>query len=95
MRELRTTLMALLLMVALAACGDEEPPEDRIEIQMGSTPDWVIEVAGVADAIEAQPEATDSILVAHDMTRAELDSLLYVIAEDTVLIATYRDARDR
>lgn len=99
MTELRSTLTALLLIAAVAACGDApdqaDQAEDRIEIRTEEVPEWVIEVAVVADEIEAQPAAADSILIAHDMSRDQLDSLLYVIAEDTILIAAYRDARDR
>ena len=97
MTQLRSILTALLLAAAVAACGDapDQADEDRIEIRTEEIPEWVIEVAVVADEIEARPAAADSILIAHDMTRAELDSLLYVIAEDTILIGAYRDARDR
>lgn len=39
--------------------------------------------------------AADSILAAHDMSRARLDSLLYRIAGDPALTEAYQAARNR
>lgn len=58
-------------------------------------PAWVDSVAAVANALEARPEAVDSVLAAHDMRRTRLDSLLYEIAEDPALTAAYREVRGR
>ena len=98
------TGLAVVLTLGLAACGDA--PEQAESDAYGAygepdatetqpVPAWVGEVAVVANAIEARPSAADSILEAHEMTRATLDSLLYEVAEDPVLTAAYREARDR
>lgn len=88
MRASRAVLISMMV-VAIAACGDtaDQPGEEE------AVPTWVTDVAAVADAVEAQPAAADSILRAHDMTRATLDSLLYEIAADPTLTAAYQDAR--
>ena len=93
--------LAMVVAMGLAACGDApEQTESDPYGEPGATetqpvPAWVGEVAVVANAIEARPSAVDSILEAHEMTRATLDSLLYEVAEDPVLTAAYREARDR
>ncbi|MGK7312814.1 MAG: hypothetical protein ACN0LA_11305 [Candidatus Longimicrobiales bacterium M2_2A_002] len=93
--------LAVVLTLGLAACGDApEQAESDAYGEPGATetqpvPAWVGEVAVVANAIEARPSAVDSILEAHEMTRATLDSLLYEVAEDPALTAAYREARDR
>lgn len=99
MKRIRSGLTALALTMALAACGDA-PREAGEETGEGEpmaapVPAWVGEVAGVANAIEARPAAADSILDAHEMTRATLDSLLYEVAADPALTAAYREARNR
>ncbi|MDX1674876.1 MAG: hypothetical protein R3314_08790 [Longimicrobiales bacterium] len=97
MKELRRAGLVLLLGIAVGACGDapEEAGPGTAEAEAEAVPAWVGEVAVVANAIEARPMAVDSILAAHEMTRATLDSLLYEIAEDPTLTAAYREARDR
>lgn len=96
MRHLRNVLAVLVLVAAVTACGDA-PPEAGSEAagETAVVPEWVTEVAVVANAIEARPGAADSILEAHAMTRSRLDSLLYEIAEDPVLTGAYREARGR
>ena len=95
MMRLREMLAALVL-IGLIACADtaEEAPMDEAP-ERDEVPAWVADVAAVANAIEARPMAVDSILEAHEMTRARLDSLLYEVAQDPVLTAAYREARDR
>lgn len=46
----------------------------------------------VARAIRANPAAADSILAAHGLTRAGLDSLMYEIAADSALARAYTEA---
>jgi hypothetical protein len=45
-----------------------------------------------AQAMQAKPTATDSILGAHGLTRAGFDSLMYDVAADPALARTYADA---
>lgn len=49
--------------------------------------------ATVARAIDAAPTKVDSILTAHGLTRAGLDSLMYAIAADSAKTAAYSAAR--
>ena len=97
MRATRT-VPTLILLAGLVACGDapDQPAdaESAVDTAMGeAVPTWVAEVAAVANAIEAQPAAADSILGAHEMTRMAFDSLLYEIAADPTLTAAYQEAR--
>ncbi len=46
----------------------------------------------VAHAIRANPAATDSILAAHRLTRAGLDSLMYEVASDSAMARAYGEA---
>jgi hypothetical protein len=89
-------LMPILALLAMfTACGEtaDRPAEtDRLP-DAEPVPEWVSHVAAVADAIEARPIAVDSILQAHDMTRAVFDSLLYEVAADPTLTAAYEEAR--
>lgn len=92
MSDLRWALLAVVLL----ACGDapeqtdREPAADAVPV-----PEWVDDVAAVANAIEARPGAIDSILQANDMTREQLDSLLYEVAADQTLTQAYQTARGR
>ncbi|NIQ27522.1 MAG: hypothetical protein GTN88_13855 [Gammaproteobacteria bacterium] len=52
-------------------------------------------MAAVANAIERQPAAADSILEANAMTRAQFDSLLYAIAADRELSERFEGLRTR
>lgn len=46
----------------------------------------------VARAIRAMPDAADSILAAHGLTRSGLDSLMFAIAADSALARAYAEA---
>lgn len=52
----------------------------------------VARAVAVAQAVRAQPNAADSILAAHGLTRDEFDSLMYDIAADSALAGTYAEA---
>lgn len=89
MNDIRWALLPLMLF----ACGEapeQEPAADTVVVA-----EWVDDVAAVADAIEARPGAIDSILQANDMTREQLDSLLYEVAADPTLTQAYQRARGR
>lgn len=92
MSHLRWALLAMVLL----ACGDApEQTEGEPAADTMAVPEWVDEVAAVANAIEARPGASDSILQANDMTREQLDSLLYEVAADPTLTQAYQAARGR
>jgi len=76
---------ALLL---AAACGRPEGGAAGGTSEMPA----VDRAVAVARAIQAHPTAADSILAAHDLTRAELDALMYDIAADSALARAYTAA---
>lgn len=91
-------VMVLAMVTAVSACGDapDQPATSGDESSdAAAVPTWVEDVAAVANAIEAQPAAADSILAAHDMTRVTFDSLIYEVAADSALTAAYEQARRR
>lgn len=62
-------------------------------VQQAVVPADVQLAATVARAIDAAPTKVDSILTAHGLTRAGLDSLMYAIAADSAKTAAYSAAR--
>jgi hypothetical protein len=85
----------------VAACGGGGSGGKPAEQQQASTPaaeqaalpaDVQLAVT-VARAIDAAPAQGDSILSAHGLTRAGLDSLMYAIAADSAKTAAYAAAR--
>lgn len=94
--------IALALTVALAACGEAQRGEVEetaaaaaARVEGAAATAWVDQMAAVANAIERQPAAADSILNANAMTRAKFDSLLYVIAADSGLSERFEGLRTR
>ncbi len=92
--------IAVALVVALATCGEAQREEveeaaatTAAQVEGAAATAWVDQMAAVANAIERQPTAADSILAANEMTRAKFDSLLYVIAADSELSARFEGLR--
>lgn len=79
----------------LAGCGGPEQavPGASTGAPLGapteSQPDPAI---AVAQAIRANPAGTDSILVAHGLTRDGFDSLMYDVAADAQRARAYAEA---
>lgn len=79
-----------------AACG--RPGGETAEAAEASTAPAssartsVDQAVATAKAIQAKPSATDSILAAHGLTHAGLDSLMYDIAADPALARAYTEA---
>jgi len=78
----------------LVGCGTEQQAETEAApaAEAGALPPAVARAVAVARGIEANPAAADSILAAHGLTAAGLDSLMYTIAEDSALAAAYTNA---
>jgi hypothetical protein len=85
----------------IAACGRSGGGSRAPEQHTSATPaaeqtappaDVQLAVA-VAQAISAAPTKVDSILSAHGLTHAGLDSLMYTIAADSAKAAAYTAAR--
>jgi hypothetical protein len=80
-----------LILVLTGACSP--PAEEFTAVDRGSAVMMPVDRAiAVARAIQAAPAAADSILEAHGLTRAGLDSLLYAIAADSTLARAYTEA---
>lgn len=86
-------LMAAGLLVT--ACNTEQQQaqtETATTTQAEALPPEVARAVAVARGIDAEPAAADSVLAANGLTRAGLDSLMYVIAADSALSAAYTRA---
>jgi hypothetical protein len=89
--------------IALAACrkADREagnPAQDTAQSAAApaspaaSLPPDVALAVEIARAVQANPSAADSVLAAHRLSRAGLDSLVYAIAADSAKAAAYSAA---
>ncbi len=85
--------------ILAAACGrpggQAAEAAEAADVATAAAPAAVTSVdraVATAKAIQATPSATDSILAAHGLTRAGLDSLMYEIAADPALARAYTDA---
>jgi hypothetical protein len=94
----RKLVPCLPVLIAVSACQPAKPPADTTQAQPPAAaapadlPSDVALAVTVARAVEANPAATDSILAAHGLTRAGLDSLIFAIAADSAKAAVYSDA---
>ena len=95
-----TNQMLMLACVAslIAACGGgSKAPEQQSSApptaEQTMPPADVQLAVAVAQAIDAAPTQVDSILAAHSLTRAGLDSLMYTIAADSAKAAAYAATR--
>lgn len=81
----------------IAACGrsggGSKAPEQHTSATPAAPPADVQLAVAVAQAISAAPTKVDSILSAHGLTHAGLDSLMYTIAADSAKAAAYTAAR--
>lgn len=97
-----------LLVALAAGCGGAEAPAAEDAEDQAAAAAWASEgrdaariVVSLADldrgvtvarAIRATPDAADSILAAHGLTRSGLDSLMFAIAADSALSRAYAEA---
>lgn len=94
----RRLIVVPMMLAALGACGgadrEETPAADSAAAPVAASPrDADVELAVmVYRGIEASPGAVDSVLAAHGVTEAGLDSLMYRIASDSARAAAYARA---
>ena len=92
-------LMLAYSVSLIAACGrgGSKAPEQHTSAtpatEQTAVPADVQLAVAVAQAISAAPTKVDSILSAHGLTHAGLDSLMYTIAADSAKTAAYTAAR--
>lgn len=86
----------LLLAATGCARGGEQPDAaGAAAAATASTADRALTAAALANAIAANPMATDSILSAAGYTPDSFQQLMYEIAADSAMSAAYAAARDR
>ena len=85
---------AALLLVAVG-CGRGGEKTDTTVVVATSAADRAVAAAAVANAIVGDPTAAGSILRAAGYTRDGFQELMYEIAADSVLSASYAAARTR
>lgn len=95
MRILSLCAAALVLM---AGCTGGDTATDTASVSAtpssASTGDRARDAAAVANAIKANPAAADSILKAAGYTRDSFQELMYDIAADSAMSATYAAAHE-
>jgi len=88
-RTVRWAIGAVLILAA--ACGG--PEGEATGARGGASAMTAVDLAVMtAQAVQANPAVADSILVAHGLTRAGFDSLLYSLAADSALAREYSEA---
>jgi len=95
-RMLKLTVAASFIAACGRSGGGSKAPEQQTSATPAAeqTPPADVQLAvAVAQAIAAAPAKVDSILSAHGLTRAGLDSLMYTIAADSTKAAAYTAAR--
>lgn len=90
------TSVAVGALLALGACRPKAPEAAEggaaAPAAAAELPPMVQHAVAVGKALEANPAAADSILAAHSLTRAGLDSLMYAIAADSAMARKYSEA---
>ncbi|HET9515509.1 MAG TPA: hypothetical protein VFO95_16375 [Gemmatimonadales bacterium] len=91
--RLRAVALGLMTIVAVGCSRPGPEAAGGAGDAGGASPPTVVDrAAAVAHAIQADTAAADSILAAHGLTRAGLDSLMYEIAADSALARAYAEA---
>lgn len=94
---MRALLVAATVALSLAGCASDEKPADTNTAVAASatTDDRATTAAKIANAIAANPAGADSILTAAGHTRDSFQQMMYDIAADSVMSATYAAAKSR
>lgn len=91
-----TMCCVVAVTLALGACATKEQSDTESAAADGATGEAlapsVALAAAVAQGVDENPTAADSVLAANGLTLAGLDSLMYTIAEDSALSAAYMRA---
>ena len=82
----RLRLIPAAALLALAACGSEA---SKTETAAPVAQNDAQRAAMIALALQAKSEKIDSILEANDLTAAQLEALMYRVAQDSTLSAEY------
>ena len=86
-------LVAALVLVAGCARAEKAADTNTTVVADAAETDRARTAANVANAIAANPAAADSILTAAGFTRDSFEQLMYEIASDSAMSATYASAK--
>jgi hypothetical protein len=92
--KMKISRVVATVLIATAACAGGEKKVDTTAASI--TPpadDRATAAAKIANAIAANPAGADSILTANGHTRDSFQQLMYEIAADSVMSATYTAAK--
>ncbi|HEX9165012.1 MAG TPA: hypothetical protein VF862_03830 [Gemmatimonadales bacterium] len=88
-------LGAALLLAVTGCARDGEQPDVAAAAATAATADRAVAAAALADAIAANPALADSILSSAGYTPDGFQKLMYEIAADSAMSASYTAARRR
>lgn len=92
---MRVLWLGAALLLAATGCAGGGGQADTAVAGAGATADRAVTAAVVANAIAANPTAADSILSVAGYTPDSFQQLMYEIAADSAMSASYSAARDR
>lgn len=94
---MRHLYLGAVMLVAAAGCasGDKEVDTTAAVVPAAEPEDRGTTAAKLANAIAANPAGADSILSAAGYTRDSFQQLMYEIAADSALSASYAAAKSR
>lgn len=84
----RLRLIPAAALLALAACGGEAAKSEA-ETAAPVEQNDAQRAATIALALQAKPDKIDSILAANSLTAAQLEALMFRVAQDSTLSAEY------
>jgi ABC-type glycerol-3-phosphate transport system substrate-binding protein len=84
----RLRLIPAAALLALAACGGEAAKSET-EAAAPAGQNDAQRAATIALALQAMPDKIDSILAANSLTAAQLEALMFRVAQDSTLSAEY------
>lgn len=92
---MRVLCLCAVVLLAATGCARGEQQADTAVVAATPVADRAVAAAATANAIEANPSAADSILGAAGYTRDSFQSLMYEIAADSAMSASYAAAKAR
>lgn len=92
---MKALCVGAMVLLAATGCARGEKQPDSAVVAPAASADRAVTAAVVANAIAANPTAADSILGAAGYTRDGFQSLMYEIAADSAMSASYAAARAR
>lgn len=92
---MRVLRLGAVVLLAAMGCARGEVKSDTAVVAATPSEDRAATAAAIANAIAANPAAADSLLSAAGYTRDSFQELLYEIAADSAMSASYAAAKAR